>query len=226
MRLQKILFYFIIYSIFFLSLPAFAGGPEPLMPPEPKYSGIYIDLNIGYANTDWRNYGLSPPNFTGDGTNLYQTLGGFTFGGDLGYQFNQFWNIEAGWFYVPLVRGTFDGVQASAQGGFGYGAGKISVPIIHDFYFFGKFGIAYRYTRLYASAPQFFIGQSLPINGRYWAPLFGLGVQYYFEWAWSINVEYLRVPGYETIISEGTSNRLNTPPMNVITVGIGYKLAI
>lgn len=219
---RKIFSFISFMMVTILGSAAQAGGVEP---PQPIYSGIYLEGDIGYAGVNWHNYAFAPPNFGSFGSSgTINTFGGFTFGSDLGYQFNQFIALEVGWFYIPTVRGTFDDITMTAKGGVAYGDGKLSVPVYSDtLYLFAKAGAAYRYTRLTSNSPVFFNGTLIPINGNYWSAIFGAGVQYYFYGQGSVHMEYLRVGGYETIITPPTINRLNVPQANVLLVGIGYK---
>lgn len=209
---------------------AMAGGPEYA---PPNYSGIYLEVNLGYAHIDCRNYALGIPNFGGQfSTGLSNTLGGFSVGPDIGYQFNEYWSLEAGWYYLPEVRGTAPVVVSvgpfiadKATAWFAYLAGKLMIPIYTDTYIFAKVGGAYRQTRLTANAAAVnpVTGQSLPITGRYWTPLFGAGIQYYITPNWSINAQYLYVPGYQRFIPATRNNRLNVPSASIILAGVGYK---
>jgi len=212
---------------------AMAGGQEVILP---TYSGIYLEVNLGYAHIDWRNYALGIPNFGGPlSTSISNTLGGFSAGANIGYQFNEYWAFEAGWYYLPKVRGTtptppsvspFVDVKATAW--FAYFAGKLMLPIYQDTYIFAKIGGAYRETRLSADAAFLnpVTGQPLPIRGRYWVPLFGAGIQYYITPNWSLNAQYVRIPGYQRAIAATTRNRLNVPAANILTAGVGYKFLI
>lgn len=210
-----------------------AGGVEYFAP---RYAGIYLEANLGYAHLDWRDYALGIPNFGGAfSTDISNTVGGFSAGADLGYQFNEYWSLEGGWYYLPQVHGTVPTVpgvgpfiQATAQAWFAYVAAKLLVPIYHGTYIFGKFGTAYRRTRLTANMAlsHTVTGQPLPITGRYWAPFFAVGIQYYITWNWSINAQYMRLPGYNRFVAATTTNRVNVPAADIITAGVAYKFAV
>lgn len=209
------------------SLPAtYAGGPEPVA--TPIYSGIYLEADVGYAGIDWQQFGLGPSIFFGGtgSTDTTNTLGGFSYGFDLGYEFNdRYISLEIGWLDLPITRGTnVEDVRATAVAGSVYADAKFSIPIYQDqLYLFSKVGPIYRYTRLTANQPTVFNGTLIPINGRYWSVMFAVGIQYYFMPSWSLHVQYMRIPGYYNSIPTVTTNLLNVPPANVITAGIGYK---
>ena len=217
--------YRISFLFFFLCLPFIAvtaGGPEIT---QPIYSGIYLEGDLGYAGIDWRNFALAPANFTAAASPSTNTVGGFSYGFDLGYEFNQYFSLEIGWLDLPIVRGTVTGIAATAVAGSAYGDGKFTLPIFKDtLYFFSKVGTIYRYTRLTANAPVFVGDTLIPINGRYWTVLFAVGCQYYFIKSWSVHVQYTRAPGYYLTVPAFTTTRLDVPPANIVTVGIGYKI--
>lgn len=215
----------LITSTFIIT--AIAGGPDIDDIP-PSFDGLFFEVNIGYAHVDWRHYGLGITNFTSVASPTSNTVGGISFGAVGGYQFDEFWSLEGGWYYLPRVSGTTNNVSAIARGWFTYGALKLSMPVHPDIYVFGKFGAAVRYTRLSARAAlnHTLTGQVLPISAHYWAPVFAVGMQYYLSWNWSINVQYLRLPGYQRLVSAASTNRLNVPAVNLITAGLSVKFAV
>ena len=226
MMVKKIMLLAISSLLAMSMMQAFSGGAEATT--LVRYNGIYLETDIGYADVDWRNYALGITNFTSAASPTSNTMGGFSVSGVGGYQFDEFWSLEGGWFYLPEVSGTVNNVSAIARGWFVYGAAKLTMPIHPDIYVFGKFGAAVRYTYLSATSAltHLLTGQVLPVSAYYWTPLFAVGIQYYFTWNWSVNAQYLRVPGYQRFISAASTNNLNVPAINLLTVGLGVKIGI
>jgi len=195
--------------------------------PEPPFSGGYIDTNLGYAHIDWRNYAIRMNNFTAAASPTANTRGGVSVGVDGGYQWNHLWAIEAAWYYLPYVSGTWNGVPATAHAWLFYAATKLSIAIHESTYLFGKWGAAVRNTHLSANGTltQSTTGQPLPISAYYWAPLFGVGLQYFITRNWSINIQYLFMAGYDHAIAATARGRLNVPDLNLLSIGLGFKFA-
>lgn len=209
---------------------AMAGGPEVAY--APSYAGLYIEGNVGYAYRPWQNnvtttYGAA--NLLGFLSSTSNINGGFTGGADLGYQFNQFFSIEGGWYYLPKASATSPGVISTSPltvaivannitGGIAYAAVKGTAPVYENLYIFGKLGAAYTYNH----ASVDFVSSNVAgftSNSNYWNPLLAAGIQYYFTPNWSVNAQYTYVPGYDS----SSANRFITPAAQLITAGIGYK---
>ncbi|QTS83837.1 outer membrane protein [Coxiella endosymbiont of Amblyomma nuttalli] len=207
---------------------ALAGGSDYV--PAPSYAGIYVEGNSGYTYRPWLKDASTIVGFAKQTAvlgNASRGNGGFTFGGDLGYQFNQYFAIESGWYYLPklkfttdvkispLVAGTYD-----VKSGIAYGAFKGMAPIYANTYVFGKLGVAYTYNRSSAALPTLKAPFNVASRSNFWNPLFSAGVQYHFTSNWSVNAQYTFVPGYRG----ASSNRFSTvPATNLFTVGLGYK---
>lgn len=175
----------------------FAGGPDIAPPPD---NGVYFELSVGYAGLDWADhYNYLDPDFYSSGG------GGFTFGADLGYQFNQYFGLELGWFWLPRVRyaGDYDwrndnnntisadnddeddyyNETRRIQDWFAYLAAKFMAPVAEHLNAYFKFGVAYRRTE---------ISDLNDVDS--WRPIFGGGFQYYFDDFWSIKLQWLHLP--------------------------------
>jgi len=188
---------------------ALAGGPDTA--PAPSYAGIYVEGNAGYAVRNWLNDPLTVYGIARNSLSSHSNArGGFTGGVDVGYQFNQYFSVEAGWMYLPQVKGTVaNTVTIKTTSGLAYAAGKGSLPIYENTYIFAKMGAAYVYNRISNSGA----------HSRFWKPMWAAGVQYYFNPNLSMNVQYMSVAGYH-----GTStSKFTTPDANLFTVGLGYK---
>lgn len=199
---------------------AVAGGPDYIS--APSYAGAYVEDNVGYVYRPWRSDVTTvpgtPKNF-GVLSSSSNGNGGFTFGGDLGYQFNQYFSVEGGWFYLPKAKFTIDPTTFRINAGVAYAALKAMASVYENAYVFGKLGVAYTYNQ---SNVAFLSSDLTKVvrSSNYWNPLFAAGVQYYFTPNWSMNAQYTFVPGYRS----ASSSCFVAPVVHLFTVGIGYKL--
>lgn len=223
---------------------ALAGGPE--YAPAPSYAGIYLEGNVGYAARNWLKSAPTPfgisnlSNVSGGGIASTSNLrGGFTGGVDVGYQFNQYFAVEAGWMYLPRAKATFNTSDAtfnavnsqsvatpftaSVNSGLAYGAFKMSAPVYENTYIFGKLGAGYVYNRAKGLPAGVTFsstnGSAGVTRSSYWNPLWAAGVQYYFNPSLSVNFQYMNIAGY----SKASSKNFAAPSTNLFTVGVGYK---
>ena len=182
---------------------ALAGGPDVAPPPAPMASdtGVYLTGNVGYARVNWR--GVFGPKFSRRGK------GGFAYGFDLGYQWNQYLAAELGWFYLPKVRVSAGG---QIKSWFAYLAAKLMAPVGDNFNVFLKGGVAYRRIRLPSG------------RANVWRPLFGGGFMYTFNQSWMFNVQYLYVGAGSRALVSGAF--FQTPAAHVFTAGLGYMFAV
>ncbi|AKQ33864.1 outer membrane beta-barrel protein [Candidatus Coxiella mudrowiae] len=199
---------------------AVAGGPDYI--PAPSYAGVYVEGNVGYVYRPWKSDVTTLPgtlNNLGVLSSSSRGNGGFTFGGDLGYQFNQYFAVEGGWFYLPKAKFTINPTTFTIKGGIPYAALKAMAPIYENTYVFGKLGVAYTYNQSSAASVTSDLINFISPRSNYWNPLFSVGVQYYFTPNWSVNAQYTFVPGYRS----ASSSRFVAPVADLFTVGIGYK---
>ena len=216
---------------------ALAGGFDYV--PAPSYVGMYVGSNLGYAYRPWLKDASTIVGFAKQAAVLGSASrgnGGFTFGGDLGYQFSQYFAVEGGWYYLPelkfttnakispskispLVAGTYD-----VKSGMAYGAFKGMAPVCANTYIFSKLGVAYTYNRSSAASsvalPTLEAPFSVAPRSNFWNPLFAAGIQYYFTPNWSVNAQYTFVPGYRGVSS---SRFAAVPAIHLFTVALGYK---
>lgn len=222
-----------------------AGGPDHMaMPAEPAFqNSIYIDGHVGYAQVDWKNFNSN--NVMGaSGSSVYKPnsngMGGWTGAVDLGYNITQNIAAEAGWFYLPQVKGNYVGGVAvpgaigstgTVNSWFAYMAAKLSVPVMQDLDLFGKVGVAYRSVKY--STPTVTSGAGATAfnqatgNGAYWAPMFATGLQYFFG-NWSVGAQYTYLPGHTDVNygapAYGAPNA--APQANLYTAFLGYKFNV
>lgn len=198
---------------------AVAGGSEYVS--APNYAGVYAEDNAGYVYRPWKSDVTTVPG-TPRNSGLSSSSsgnGGFTFGGDLGYQLSQYFSVEGGWFYLPKAKFTINPTTFKIKGGIAYAALKAMASIYENTYVFGKLGMAYTYNQ---SSVAFLSSDLTKVvsSSNYWNPLFAAGVQYYFTPNWSVNTQYTFVPGYRST----SSSCFVAPVAHLFTVGIGYKL--
>lgn len=223
---------------------AMAGGPDTMVAPAPDYSGFYIDVDVGYGESDWGHFAGGIFNPTGraatPGTVTNNASGGFAWGGDIGYAFNQYFGFELGAYDLADVDGTVGlGVSNGAEllpppnpssgnlrveSWILYAAGKLSIPLFENFDMFGKVGIAFRwldYSGSGVNGPTAgALGARYFINNQHFATwIAGVGLQYWFTPEWSMNVQYLHIPGYY----KAQELAQQAPKVNLIVAGIGYK---
>lgn len=238
MSLKKYLSLAVAGAATVVASSASAGGVE--VAPAPSYSGFYIEGDIGYARVKWNDFqgGIFNPVGVGSITGLAggttsDGSGGFAWGGDVGYQFNQYFSAEMGAYSLPSVSGNVrttgnpnvatDAAKVSSW--LLYAAGKLSVPLFRNLDMFGKLGVAWRF--LSYSGPGLALtdgatGQlnsSLFTNTHYAAVIFGTGMQYWLSPNWSLNLQYLHVPGR----SKAEDFAQQSPNVNLIVGGVGYK---
>lgn len=193
---------------------AYAGGPDYSQEVPFTYSGVYLEGTLGYALRDWGTV-FNTSTITND-SNL---RGGFSGGFDLGYQFNEYFSIEGGWLYLPQYKESLAGNTDELNSWFAYGGFKITAPLIRNLFIFGKLAAAY--TKVDARSNTV-VGVNYNGKNTYWEPLFGAGLQYYFNQNISIHFQYLRLPGRAKVNTAAG----RTPNADIFLVGAGYKFAI
>lgn len=235
MSIKRTLAFFTVLALstcMFSSL-AIAGGAEEY---KPTYSGVYIEGNLGYAIHDWRPTQIVVSPFANN--RVANGAGGFIFGFDMGYQFNQYFSLEGGWYYYPTVRGAIlqrAGLTAEVHTWFAYLGGKFTMPVWRNTYVYGKLLAAYYNSRSNRLLPttasiqavgRVAAGVGIPTstNGSstWFNPLFAAGIQYYFNENFSINVQYMYAPPFD----KRSSSRYGVPESHIFTLGIGYKFVI
>lgn len=235
MFMQRLLCLCVFLMALFTLPPCLAGGPEHT--PQPRYAGVYIEGNGGYAYRNWRDNGLLQNYIVAfQGGAVFGPFNngrdGATGGAALGYQVNQFIAVEGGWSYLPHMRYVVPmgnmllfGNAMSVNSCLAYVGVKLNVPVYAQTYLFGKFGAAYvtNHGSFSGGTAAAIATAGLPTNGTFWAPLFAGGIQYYFSEHWSVNFQYLYVRGYRKVPLGATATHFPSPDTNLFTVGIGFK---
>lgn len=203
-----------------LSGVAHAGGPDLMAPPVTASApaaaaerGIYADVGLGYAMTDWKKA------YPGDGIDFISgKKGGFAYGGDLGYQFNHLLSIEGGFYELPDLKiGMAVNESASwtdtIHSHLFYAAGKFSVPFFADnLKLYGKLGIGWREL-------QYEIPEKRSVS--YSSVIAGAGLQYYMTDSLSAGVQYLMMPG--RLSANDLAGETRSPAVHLLLANIGYR---
>lgn len=168
-------------------------------------NGAYVQVEIGAADRNWNS------SFPGIG--FSRNPWGFTYGGEIGYQWSRFLAAEAGTFLMADSSFVFNNQSFGARSWTVDLAGKLMLPIpsFQRISPFVKAGAAYRNTQ---------------INGFFhvfgdFVPLVAGGLQYnattnlYMDLQWA----YLAQGSSLTILTR----RSHIPAYNVVTFGLGYK---
>ncbi|OGO95581.1 MAG: hypothetical protein A3F41_03960 [Coxiella sp. RIFCSPHIGHO2_12_FULL_44_14] len=154
--------------------------------------------------------------------------GGFTLASALGYQWGQYIAAEVGAvrfptmiYYVPAGVRVGQGSSARFRGWMSFIALKLNVPVVRGFYLFAKLGAG---SIANSVKFEFIPIAGLPQRGDYWAPITAFGMQYYINWNWSLNLQYLFVPGFARRPLDGLIRKSPAPDSYLITLGISYKI--
>jgi len=230
-----------------VTMAALAGGPDRMATPMPMdYSGFYADFDIGWGGSRWSHFLGGVMNPTGQslaaiwkGSVTKNGDGGFAWGGNLGYQFNQYFSFEVGAYDLESVKGTVgvsilpipnpnpiteSSCPIKVSSWVLYVAGKMAVPLFYHLDMFGKMGMAFRFLNYsgagIASAAAIAVNSNHFINDQHYATwLAGVGLQYWFTSNWSVNAQYLHIPGY----NRAQEVAMQSPNVNLILGGMGYK---
>lgn len=204
---------------------AFAGGVDQYQAPTVSdNTGLYIEGNLGYAQTNVRN------GYFGDalynGISYKNKNGGWTFGADVGYQFMRYLALEVGGFYLPTFKATgYTGSSLKVKSWAGYGALKVIAPVTDQLDLFAKGGIGYMHVNASGTVwntPES-DGTVTGLQGEgtvsNWDPMFAVGADYNFTNNLLVNATLTHFQGK-------SQNGLTFPSANLWTVGIGYKFAV
>lgn len=161
-------------------------------------TNLYVQAQLGYAQTYWKNH------FGGVVTSSKHGNGGFTWGADLGYQFNKNMAVELGGFYLPKATVNSNTTKSWA----GYAAVKLSAPVMSNVSVYAKVGLGYQHVKIDSA------------KTHHWGPAFGAGVDYDLGNNMFVNVQYMRFAGK---VKNGVAEATNP---NIWTAGIGYKFSM
>lgn len=181
---------------------AMAGGPDNMGAPV-KTSGFYAGADMGYAYTpNGFNKISSTAKSDLKAVGVNQDKDGFTFGGHLGYNFNQYIAAEAGYLRLPKigyedksgVLGTTHDFVGHENNNVLYLAAKASYPVYNKLSVFAKAGYAFIFSDS---------GASFQVNGTtynttgtsetYYNPMLGAGVEYKVMPKLGVNASYTAI---------------------------------
>ncbi len=175
-------------SALVVSTAGLAGGPTTAAnAPVDHSAGFYVNGNAGYGHVD-------TPNIVDK--DLKFSRNSFAWSGNVGYQFNPYIAVEAGYMALPYTKAkskSFDTVNLATNSTVKGKTDAITVaakgiyPINQQVDLFGKAGLAY----LSRTAVVNVNGNvtSTKIKGNHITPLFGLGVDYNLTQNWAVNVQ-------------------------------------
>lgn len=224
MSFQKLL---VAASISLCSFSALAT--HTTMPSDPVVRmGFYAEGHAGYAFQEYNNSAtwneLLLPGSSDDNRH-----GGFSGGVDVGYQVNNNFSLEAGWFHLPSVDVNAESAaDAWMESWAAYLAGKWIVPIGVNIDMFFKAGAAYRKVTL-PSNTTFTPGVTInAYKSTYVRPMFAAGLQHSFRNNAFITLQYAYFMGAENSfpVTATTSGPLGTANAQVVTLSLGYALII
>ena len=162
--------------------------------------GVYVGGNVGYGKFDQKNSGLPA-----------KDLRGFTWNADLGYQFNKYAALEAGYTQFHTIKvntpagkvnNTLYGVSLLAKG---------ILPVSEQFDLFAKAGA----MDLYAKSTT---GSTISRRARI-VPAFGLGTSYHVTKNVSFDVQ-----GITTLAMKGPhASSFTMPATYAGYAGVSYK---
>ena len=219
-----------------------AGTMGPVV--QEIYRGIYVEGNVGYAGHPWtrnRTTTVGLENQLGVLTNLSHINGGTIGGADAGFQYNRYFAVEGGWFYVPqagynrvrtvtlpVAQTTFtlpEGAQVNIKSGLAYVAVKGTMPVYQKLDAFAKIGAGYAYNETNRDIPASLVNSPtvhVTDHSNFWNPLFAFGLQYSLPANFTMNAQYDYVPGY----SKASADHFITPAIQLATFGLGYKFPV
>ena len=235
---KKILRWIIVGCALICGNTVIAGGvtQQPTTFNNTLKNKIYVDLHLGYAQTNWNNTNVNGV-MGAPGVSYFSPTsngnGGFTVGADLGYYLTQHVGVEGGWFYLPQVSGAVTDFghtngnnplnsTATINSGFAYLAAKLDISVLYNLDLFGKIGVAYRY--LTYNVPAATSALNIAGNGSNWSPVFSTGIEYICK-NWLLGMQYLYLPGSSHVNNAvggfGAPNA--TPDSNLYTASLGYR---
>lgn len=200
---------------------AMAGGPD--MAPAPvSHSGFYVEGQLGYARTNYRDYYTVT---TPSSVTWKDGRGAFAFGGAVGYSWNKNIAAEVGAYYLgeaKIRNAAATANNAEIRRFAVYAAAKLTAPIVDNFDVFAKLGLAVVNSRLTINGSG--VTGITPIPGtasmtrNYLRPVLGAGAQYHFNNNLYAIVQYLHIAG------NGSMGGMMLQS-NLFTGGVGYEFA-
>ena len=214
---------------------AFAGGAVPAAP---ESHAIYAEVGGGFYHRNLQ--GNSVVGAKARNTDWDQGRIGGQVGLDVGYRFWKYLAGEVGYFWMQEQKTTFNKTTTYVTTSFAKGgnisfkswaiymAARANFEVALDWDVYAKLGVAYLRTdvdyRPNSSAAQ-------EGSGSLWSPLFGVGISYEFSKNWSLGLDYAIFIGNTAdndpfFSNKLTSSSVHVPPLQRVTVNIGYSFEL
>lgn len=213
-------------------------GVAPVAPPpSPTGAGFVIGLQGGYADTHWDNV-LNVFN----NTDIFDTFGfqatsvdiddqGFAARGFLGYDFNRYFGLEAGYTYLPKAKvnvGFLNGASASNSVK-NYTVdllAKLMIPVVDGFGLYAKAGAAY-FKSSWSNPVVDDTGTTVVDDVSHVGPAFGVGATYEIVPNLNADLSWMRYSGDDEIFNNsGNVNTGYQPNPDVFLLGLSYKFPV
>ncbi|HLB55824.1 MAG TPA: hypothetical protein VJK30_00640 [Coxiellaceae bacterium] len=202
-------------------------------------NNIYIEGNAGYArqnyfsNENYQSFSQAGFGFGINYNNNNNATGGFSGGIDAGYQFDKYFAVEFGWYYLPSVNVMQTGAAPAYLTSWAmYLAAKYLMPLywMHNTDAFFKLGAEYREATLPAASLVNNVGgfDVSDGNSTFIRPMFATGFDYHFNNEFFGIAQYAYFMGANNSFQQLTSGTgsLGTVGANVFTLGLGYQFDV
>jgi len=216
--MKKLLVVSAIAALGFSSM-AFANGSMPTAPSVMSDdTGIYLGISGGYAIDNWKNIDDNIINVSKDKGGVARAF--------LGYDFNKYFAVEAGYTYLNFFRPEIN-VDGTGANDFKVNkqhvadlVGKIKAPLAEDFDLYAKLGADYFWTQMNALNPAYTSYTNNTINLVY-----GAGMDYSVTPNVVVNAEWMRLNGNPSANFVDSSKTFGDykPNADLFLVGVRYK---
>ncbi len=178
-------------------------------------AGFVVGAQGGYADTHWDDFSGNP----GERSLVKDT--GFTARGFLGFDFNKYLGLEAGYTYLPKVTVTGDDSSEIKNYAVDLLA-KLSVPVTNVFSVYAKAGGSYLDSKLEIE------GTDSRTNSHI-GPAFGVGAAYEVVPNLAIDLSWMRFSGQTSQSNTPDTDHFygdRQPSPDVVLLGVSYKFPV
>jgi len=211
----------------------FISSRNHLQPSLDANNMCYIEGDAGYARQNYFDNAQWQANAGVNVNNNSNVRGGFSGGIAAGYQINQRYAIEAGWFHLPSVNTNLGNLAAAyLKSSVTYLVVKYKLPapaLYHTRLFF-KLGAAYRKANMPANSYVFTAGVVSRRDSDYIRPTFATGFDYVFNRNLLGVFQYFYFMGannsFGIIAAPPQGGALSTVGANVFTLGLSYNFNV
>lgn len=190
----------------------YTEAPVPIASAPPyaySDSGFVIGVQGGYAKTHWSNLNNV---FINLNDFLSFSDGGFAARGYLGYDFNKFFGLEAGYTYLPKATSDFGNITNYALDLIA----KLSVPVVGGFSVHAKAGGSYFHSSVSDGITDAFYFDNS--SRGHFGPVFGVGAAYEIIPNLAIGLDWMRYSGNGKVSSSSYQ-----PNPDAVFLGLSYK---